>query len=145
MYIKVGKKKYDVIALNTLWLKFKSLKFYFEPIEDIYRLKKKGISTYLFCQKIDIIMTDKDNKIIHIYKSFGTEKIIFARCLCLDFPGIPRDEILSSIHVGGNEHFRHLRLCKHARGGAAQGEPDAYRRVFRPCGKNGPPRDVCRL
>lgn len=79
MYIKVGKKKYDVIALNTLWLKFKSLKFYLEPIEDIYRLKKKGISTYLFCQKIDIIMTDKDNKIIHIYKSFGTEKIIFPK------------------------------------------------------------------
>ena len=24
-------------------------------------------------------MTDKDNKIIHIYKSFGTEKIIFPK------------------------------------------------------------------
>lgn len=79
MYIKVGKKKYNVIFLNTLWLKFKSLKFYLEPIEDIYKLKKKSLSTYLFCQKIDIIMTDKNNKIIRIYERFGTEKIIFPK------------------------------------------------------------------
>ena len=64
MYIKIEKKKYDVIYLNTFWLKLKSLKFYLEPIEDIYMMRRKGLTTYWFCQNVDIIETDKDNKIV---------------------------------------------------------------------------------
>lgn len=79
MYIKINKKKYDVIFLNDFWLKLKSLKFYLDPIKDIYMMKRKGISTYWFCQKVDIIMTDKDNKIRRIYKSFKTESFIFPK------------------------------------------------------------------
>ena len=77
--IKVGKKVYDIIFLNTFWLKLKSLKFFLDPIEDIYMLKKKGLSTYWFCQKIDVIMTDKENKILYIYKKFRTDSFIFPK------------------------------------------------------------------
>lgn len=79
MYIKIKKKNYDVIYLNTFWLRLKSLKFYLEPIEDIYMMKRKGLTTYWFCQNIDIIETDKDNKIVYIYKKFKADKILFPR------------------------------------------------------------------
>lgn len=79
MYIKIEKKKYDVIYLNTFWLKLKSLKFYLEPIEDIYMMRRKGLTTYWFCQNVDIIGTDKDNKIIYIYKKFKADKILLPR------------------------------------------------------------------
>lgn len=79
MYIEINKKKIDILELKTFWEKFKSLKFYLEPIDDIYRIKKRSLSTYLFCQRIDVIMTDKDNKILYIYNSLGSEKIIFPK------------------------------------------------------------------
>ena len=79
MYIKIEKKKYDVIYLNTFWLKLKSLKFYLEPIVDIYMMRRKGLTTYWFCQNVDIIETDKDNKIIYIYKKFKADKILLPR------------------------------------------------------------------
>lgn len=79
MYIKIEKEKYDVIYLNTFWLKLKSLKFYLEPIEDIYMMRRKGLTTYWFCQNVDIIETDKDNKIVYIYRKFRPDKILFPK------------------------------------------------------------------
>ena len=42
-------------------------------------MRRKGLTTYWFCQNVDIIETDKDNKIIYIYKKFKADKILLPR------------------------------------------------------------------
>ena len=39
--------------------------------------KKKSASTYLFCQRVDICFTDKDDKILYLYENVKTEKRFF--------------------------------------------------------------------
>lgn len=81
MYIKINNKKLEIIELTTFWQRFKSLKFALEPITTGIKLPhKKYADTYLFCQRVDIVMTDKDNNILYLYKNVKTEKrILFKR------------------------------------------------------------------
>ena len=52
----------------------------FEPITTGKRFPKcNSIHTFFMFQKIDVILTDKNNKIIKIYKSFKTERVIFPK------------------------------------------------------------------
>ena len=37
------------------------------------------INTYFFCQKLDIVVTDKENNILAIYPNLETEKFIRPR------------------------------------------------------------------
>ena len=78
MYIKINNKNIEIIECNTFKERFKSLKFILEPIT--YGIKipnKRLISTYFFCQKVDIMVTDHDNKIIKLYENMKSEKKIF--------------------------------------------------------------------
>lgn len=77
MYIKINNVKYEIVEFSSRWEKFKSLKFVLEPLDKIIKMKKKSLSTYFFCQRVDVIMTDADNKILYIYNSFRSEKFIF--------------------------------------------------------------------
>lgn len=80
MYIKIKNKKLEIYDCITFKERFKSLKFVLEPIDYGIRIsKKKTISTYFFCQKVDICVTDKDNKIIGIFENVQSEnrKIMF--------------------------------------------------------------------
>ena len=75
MYIKVNNKKIEIIDCTSFKQRFKSLKFVLEPIDYGIRLsKKKFISTYFFCQRVDICVTDKDNKIIGLFENVKSEK-----------------------------------------------------------------------
>lgn len=78
MYIKINDKKIKVHTLTKFWPRLKSYRFYLEPIKDgLCYPKKRCFNTYLFCQRVDIIMTDKENKIMYIYNHIKSEKIIF--------------------------------------------------------------------
>lgn len=75
MYIQIKKRKIDIYELKSFWERFKSLKFVLEPIDyGIKFTKKKYISTTFYCQKVDIVWTDKDDKIIRIEENVKTEK-----------------------------------------------------------------------
>ena len=78
MFLKVGKKKIRIKTLNTTLERLKSYRFQLSPITTgLYFPKKKGINTYFFCQRIDIFLTDEKNKILYLYPSCKSEKIIF--------------------------------------------------------------------
>ncbi len=76
MYLKISnKKKIDIIILKSFWEKLKGLKFNFDKLN--YGIKfpnKKLISTVFLCQRVDIIMTDKNNKILYLYSNVKSEK-----------------------------------------------------------------------
>ena len=77
MKIKIGNKKIKVSSINGFFNRFKCMKFVFEPIKEGFRFENcKKINTYFFCQKVDIVMTDIDNKILYMYPNLKTEKKI---------------------------------------------------------------------
>ena len=74
MHIKINRKKIPIYIKTTFKDKLVSLRFKLDEIN--YGLcfpKKRRINTYLFCQQIDIIMTDKNNKILNIFKNASSE------------------------------------------------------------------------
>lgn len=80
MYIKIKNKKIKLQEANTFWERFKGLKFILEPIDYGIRFPHKKFSTTNFlCQRIDIVLTDKEDKILYLFNDVGTEKYIFPR------------------------------------------------------------------
>lgn len=79
-YIVNGKNKIKFRTVTKFFDRFKSFRFYLYQVEEgLCFPKKKMINTYFICQKLDIIVTDKENKILAIYPSIKTEKIIRPR------------------------------------------------------------------
>ncbi len=77
MKIKVNKKFINITKVEGFINKFKCMKFVLDPITSGFCLvKKRRLSTYFFCQKIDVIMTDKDNNILYMYPNLNSEKRI---------------------------------------------------------------------
>lgn len=79
MKLIINKNTINIFPLNGLINKFKGLKFVLKPIKDGYRFKSRYANTYLLCQRVDIIMTDKDNNILFIYNNVKSETFIFPK------------------------------------------------------------------
>ncbi len=80
MYLQINRKKIKIIELKGFWNRFKGLKFILEPID--YGLKfskKKFVTTNFLCQKIDIVLTDKEDNILYLYENMKTEKYIWPK------------------------------------------------------------------
>ena len=77
MYLKINNKKITIYEYISFKDKFKSFKFYLDPINFGIKISnKKYANTYFFCQRVDICFTDKDNIIKYIYKNVKSEKLI---------------------------------------------------------------------
>lgn len=80
MILKINRKKITVNVLDGFWERIKSFRFKLDPIEEgICFYRKKNINTYLFCQKVDVIFADKNNKVLKISKNTPSEKILFGK------------------------------------------------------------------
>lgn len=80
MYLKCKSKKINVIVLEKFLERLKGLKFYLEPFNYIIKFpKKRFISTYFICQNIDIVITDKEDKVVKVFENVKPEKIIFPK------------------------------------------------------------------
>lgn len=75
MYLKVKGRKIQIVKLDSFSDRIKGLKFILEPINyGLLFSKKRWITTVFLCQKIDIIMTDKENNILYLYENVKSEK-----------------------------------------------------------------------
>lgn len=80
MYIKIKNKKVKLIEANTFWERLKGLKFVLGPLQYGVRFpKKRSSNTNFLFEKVDVILTDKDEKIIHMIEKLGTEKKVRRR------------------------------------------------------------------
>ena len=78
MHILIHHKKIKIKECLTYKERFKSLKFVLEPINYGIMIPNHRIaSTYYFCQRVDICVTDKDHKIIRLIENVKTEKRFF--------------------------------------------------------------------
>lgn len=75
MYIKIKNKKVKLVEANTFWERLKGLKFVLGPLEYGVRFpKKKSSNTNFLFERIDVILTDKEEKILYLIENLGTEK-----------------------------------------------------------------------
>lgn len=80
MYLKLKKKKIQIRELKSFWERFKGLKFVLEPIDyGVCFPHKKFSTTNFLCQRIDIVLTDKDHTILYLQESVKSEKYIFPK------------------------------------------------------------------
>ena len=80
MYLKIKKKKIKIVEPKGFWERFKGLKFVLEPLDYGMKFsKKRFVTTNFLCQKIDIVLTDKDDNILYMYENMKTEKYIFPK------------------------------------------------------------------
>ena len=75
MYIKIKNKKVKLVEANTFWERLKGLKFVLGPLEYGVRFpKKKSSNTNFLFERVDVILTDKDEKVLYLIENLGTEK-----------------------------------------------------------------------
>ncbi|MCI8567953.1 MAG: hypothetical protein HFG48_01385 [Bacilli bacterium] len=80
MYIQKNNKKIYFENCTTFFDRLIGFMIKIEPISTGKRFPKcNSIHTFFMFQPIDIIMTDKNHKIIKMYESLSTEKIILPK------------------------------------------------------------------
>ena len=85
MYIKIKNKKVKLVEANTFWERLKGLKFVLGPLEYGVRFpKKKSSNTNFLFERIDVILTDKDEKILKSYSLQGSYSSLFQVLLLLE-------------------------------------------------------------
>lgn len=77
MYIKIKNKKIKLVEANTFWERLKGLKFVLGPLEYGVRFpNKKSSNTNFLFVKVDVVLTDQEEKILYLFEAVGTEKKI---------------------------------------------------------------------
>ena len=80
VFVKLGKKKMKTKVLTTFKDRIKGYRFHLQAInEGLCYPKKKSMNTCFLCQRVDIVFTDKDYKILKIYRNVKTEKFFFPK------------------------------------------------------------------
>ncbi len=77
MYLKIHGKKINIKKLTKFGERFKGLKMVLEPIDyGVCFPKKRFISTYFLCQRVDVVITDSNDIVLDIIENVKSEKIL---------------------------------------------------------------------
>lgn len=95
MYLKINSKcKYEIVELRGFLERFKGLKFYLDKLDFVVKFPNRKIVTTVFlCQKIDIIMTGKDDVILYLYKNVKSEKYFLPKFRVKDVYFLPLNSV----------------------------------------------------
>jgi hypothetical protein len=75
MYLKINKVKIPIEIKTSFKDKLKSFRLRLADIDSgLCFPKKRRINTYFYYQRVDLIMTDKDNKILSMFNNVPTER-----------------------------------------------------------------------
>ncbi len=80
MYLKIHGQKLNIKVLTKFGERFRGLKMVLEPIDyGVCFPKKKFISTYFLCQRVDIVVTDEKDKVLDIIENVKSERILIRK------------------------------------------------------------------
>ena len=75
MKVIVDNKEIELEIANNFYKKLKGFMFQ-KDIKNAIRFKTNSIHTFFMKVNLDIVMTDKNNKILYIYKNFNKNRIL---------------------------------------------------------------------
>jgi len=79
MHILVGKKKFDLVDCTDFYSRFKGLMFTKEFDYCMRFGKCNSIHTFFMYTPIDVVMTDKDDNVLFIFRSVKPYRVIFPK------------------------------------------------------------------
>ena len=79
MHILINKKKYNLIECNDFYSRFKGLMFVKDFDYCIMFKKCNSIHTFFMSTCIDVVMTDKDDNVLYIFKSVKPWRVILPK------------------------------------------------------------------
>lgn len=80
MKIIINKEKYNVKMCNNIFTKFKGMMFLKKKVDYCYCFKNcNSIHTFFCLQNLDILMCDKNNKVLYSYKELKPFRIILPK------------------------------------------------------------------
>ena len=79
MYIIKDNKKIEIKVLKNYFKRLKGFMFKKNIEYGICFPRCNAIHTFFMKEKIDVYMTDKNNKVLYIYKNLNKNKIIFPK------------------------------------------------------------------
>ncbi len=75
MYIKINGKQFKLEERTSFKERFKSLKFNFTKLDHAIKFpKKRYINTVFFVQRVDIVLCDKEDKVIYLEENVKPER-----------------------------------------------------------------------
>lgn len=91
MYLKINNKdKLEIVELKSFWSRLKGIRFSFEKLDYCIKFpNKKLLNTAFNCQRIDIVMTGKNDKILYIYQDVKPEKYFLPKFKVEDMYFLP--------------------------------------------------------
>ena len=79
MYLSINDKKINVIMCNTFLKRLKGFMFKKNINYCLCFPKTNSIHTFFMKENIDVIMADKNNKVLFIYKNLVKNKVILPK------------------------------------------------------------------
>lgn len=79
MKLKINNNYIKVFEMDTFTKKLKGLMGKKHPIKNGYLFKTNGIHTFFMFQKIDVVLTDKKNKIVFIKENLKPFRILLPK------------------------------------------------------------------
>lgn len=76
--MKICNKEIEIKNYNNILNKFKGLMFK-KNFNYGIRIRCNGIHTFFMKESIDVVLTDKDNIVLFIYKNLKPNKIVFPK------------------------------------------------------------------
>ena len=93
MKVIFNKNEFELKDANTFFNKLMGLMFK-TRFEYCLRIKCNGIHTFFMRENIDVVLTDKNNNILYIYKSLKPNKIILPKKNVFYTYEFPADKII---------------------------------------------------
>ena len=97
MKIIIDKQEIELQRANSFFKRLKGFMFQ-TNIKKALLFKTKSIHTFFMREKLDIIVTNKNNNIIKIYKNLDKNKIIFHKDACYIYE-LPNNSV-SNLQIG---------------------------------------------
>lgn len=97
MYINDGKNKLKLIMAKSYFKRLKGFMFKKNIDYAICFPKCNSIHTFFMKEKIDVYMTDKDNKVLYIYKNLKKNRIILPKKGVYKIFELPVDKIFLKV------------------------------------------------
>lgn len=100
MKVIVNEKEIKLIDANSFYKKLVGLMFK-KNINYCLRLKTNSIHTMFMKESIDIVMTDKNNNVLYIYKNFKKNKVLIKKNVyyTYEFPNNFIDSNIKKIEI----------------------------------------------
>lgn len=92
MYLKTKGKKIELKKLESFIARVKSLRFVLDKMDyGVMFPRKHGITTVFFCQRVDIVMTNKEMEVLYVYRNVNSEKYFLPRFRVYNILLLPHD------------------------------------------------------